>query len=48
MPLENLRFTLASGPYYTRHADFWNTWQQGALDAHVSKCLRAHHACGGV
>jgi hypothetical protein len=47
-PLENLRFTLASGPYYTLHADFWNTWQQGALDDLVSKCLRAHHPCGGA
>ena len=46
-PLENLRFSLASGPYYTLHADLWNTWDQAALDDLVDRCLRAHRACGG-
>ena len=47
-PPENVRFTLASGPWYTLHADFWNTWDQAALDTLVWRCLRAHRPCGGA
>ena len=40
------RITLASGPSYTIHADFWNTWQQAALNRLVLKCLRVGTDCG--
>jgi hypothetical protein len=45
-PDTNVRLTVSSGPYYTLHADFWNTWQQATLDALVADCLNAHVACG--
>ena len=38
--------TLASGPYYTAHADFWNTWDQTGLQTLVNRCLNAHVDCG--
>ena len=38
--------TLASGPVYTAHADFWNTWQQAKLDALVANCLNRDVNCG--
>ena len=28
-------------PWYAMHADFWNTWQQSALEKHVNDCLRS-------
>ena len=31
--------TLSSGPLSTMHADFWNTWDQPALEALVARCL---------
>jgi hypothetical protein len=37
---------LASGPYYTMHADFWNTWVQRRLDSLVDRCLRHRTDCG--
>jgi Domain of unknown function (DUF1996) len=40
------RITLASGPAYTMHADFWNTWRQPALARLVNECLRAGVDCG--
>lgn len=27
-------------PWYAMHADFWNTWQQSALEKQVNECLR--------
>jgi hypothetical protein len=27
-------------PWYAMHADFWNTWQQAALEQYVDGCLR--------
>lgn len=30
------------------HADFWNTWQQSALEDLIDRCLRAGENCGGV
>ncbi len=39
---------LASGPYYTLHADFWNTWRPGVLARLVRTCLNVHRACGTV
>jgi hypothetical protein len=42
---KNVRLTLSSGPFYTLHADFWNTWMQWKLDALVTNCLNAHVRC---
>jgi uncharacterized protein DUF1996 len=44
----NVAMTLASGPYWTMHADFWNTWQQPRLDDLVDRCLDAHVHCGSI
>lgn len=40
------RITLASGPSYTMHGDFWNTWKQPALERLVRSCLRRDVDCG--
>jgi uncharacterized protein DUF1996 len=40
--------SLSSGPYWTMHADFWNTWQQPRLDDLVNRCLDAHVHCGSI
>jgi hypothetical protein len=37
---------LSSGPTYTIHGDFWNTWKQHALKVLVSRCLNADRDCG--
>ena len=39
-------YRIASGAPDTMHADFWNTWQQGALERLVSDCLNAGIGCG--
>jgi hypothetical protein len=33
-------------PTYTAHADFWNTWNQKALEYLTDKCLNAQQSCG--
>jgi hypothetical protein len=38
--------TLCSGPYYTAHGDFWNTWDQQKLDDLVADCLNTSTDCG--
>jgi Domain of unknown function (DUF1996) len=38
--------TLASGPTFTAHADFWNTWRQSALVSLVDRCLNRGVDCG--
>jgi hypothetical protein len=38
--------TLSSGPSYTIHADFWNTWRQVTLNRLVGTCLRGNKDCG--
>lgn len=38
--------TLSSGPSWTVHADFWNTWQQPALAGLVERCLNLDTDCG--
>jgi uncharacterized protein DUF1996 len=38
--------TLASGPYYTAHQDFFNAWDPAALQMLVTKCLNAETDCG--
>src|SRR5439155_6676615 len=43
---ENVVLSFSSGPYYTFHADFWNTWNQGTLDTLMADCLNAHVGCG--
>lgn len=40
--------TLSSGPYWTMHADFWNTWQQERLDQLVEQCIDARVHCGSI
>ncbi|MEA2550701.1 MAG: hypothetical protein QOE25_470 [Actinomycetota bacterium] len=40
------RITLGSGPAYTMHADFINTWNQKRLKRMVSKCINANVDCG--
>ncbi len=38
--------SLASGPTYTIHGDFWNTWDQAALDNLTATCVNAGKDCG--
>ena len=38
--------TLSSGPYYTIHGDFWNTWDQSKLEDLVARCLNTSTDCG--
>ena len=40
--------TLASGPSYTEHADFFNAWDPPTLDQLVMRCLRADVKCEGT
>jgi hypothetical protein len=40
-----VRLTLSSGPYFTLHADFWNTWMQDKLNQLVATCLNQHVRC---
>ncbi|HXF72491.1 MAG TPA: DUF1996 domain-containing protein [Actinomycetota bacterium] len=47
-PDGSVRLTLSSGPYYTMHGDFWNTWQQPRLDQLVRDCILARVHCGGL
>jgi Domain of unknown function (DUF1996) len=47
-PDGSVALSLASGPYYTLHADFWNSWQQERLDQLVAGCLVAAVHCGSV
>jgi Domain of unknown function (DUF1996) len=42
---KNVRIKLSSGPYWTMHSDFWNTWVQARLDALTDKCLRPEVNC---
>ena len=37
---------LSSGPVFTAHADFWNTWNQTSLQALVDACLNTGKSCG--
>ena len=40
--------TLASGAYYTAHADFVNTWDQARLEELTTDCLNANVDCGTI
>lgn len=37
---------LASGPVYTAHGDFWNTWTQSKLVQLTNDCINAGINCG--
>lgn len=41
----SVNFALSSGPWYTMHADFWNTWDQPALDHLIQLCLNGTTSC---
>jgi hypothetical protein len=47
-PDGSIALTLSSGPYWSFHADFWNTWQQARLDQLIQECLVARAHCGAV
>lgn len=47
-PDGSVAIELSSGPYWTFHSDFWNTWQQSRLDQLVADCLRAKVRCRAV
>lgn len=47
-PDGSVALTLSSGPFWTFHADFWNTWQQERLDELVDDCIVARVHCGSV
>jgi hypothetical protein len=40
------KITLASGPYYTAHQDFFNAWDPAVLQTLVTKCLNTPVDCG--
>jgi hypothetical protein len=40
--------SLSSGPFYTFHADLWNTWHEHALKRLVRRCLDHHIRCQNV
>jgi hypothetical protein len=42
---DKVRIKLSSGPYYTMHADFWNTWVQSRLETLTDNCIRASKDC---
>jgi Domain of unknown function (DUF1996) len=44
--LDSRLVTLSSGPAYTAHADFWNTWQPAGLRYLTTNCLNAGISCG--
>jgi hypothetical protein len=43
---KNVQLKLSSGPWWTMHADFWNTWVQSKLNSLTDRCLRGHIECG--
>jgi hypothetical protein len=47
-PDGSVALSLSSGPFWSMHADFWNTWQQPRLDQLVSDCIDAGVHCGAV
>jgi hypothetical protein len=40
----NIKF--ASGPYYTVHGDFWQTWHMDKLRTLIRRCFHGHKDCG--
>jgi uncharacterized protein DUF1996 len=43
---DGTKITLSSGPYYTLHADFVNSWQPGVLEDLVARCMNMGVNCG--
>ena len=41
MPTTSGKVKLSSGEYSTMHADFFNAWQEGALEDLVKRCINA-------
>ncbi|HEV2403723.1 MAG TPA: DUF1996 domain-containing protein [Candidatus Saccharimonadales bacterium] len=41
----NFVFSLSSGPYYTLHGDFINSWKQPTLDRFFTNCINSHQSC---
>jgi hypothetical protein len=44
-PPTNVALSFSSGPYYTFHVDFWNTWDQPAMNSLVANCINAGLDC---
>lgn len=42
---KHVRLKLSSGPYWTMHVDFWNTWVQSRLETLTDKCIRENRDC---
>ena len=38
--------SLASGPWYTAHIDYWNTWDSAAFNSLLARCLNGGIDCG--
>ena len=38
--------TMASGPYFTAHMDFWSAWRPATLKWLVDNCINAERDCG--
>ncbi len=45
-PVDPVGLSLASGSIETGHADFWNVWDQSALEQEVRLCLNRDLVCG--
>ena len=45
-PVDPVDLSLASGGVETAHADFWNVWDQAALEREVRACLNRDLVCG--
>jgi hypothetical protein len=44
--LDGTAITLSSGSYLSAHADFWNTWNQAAMNKLTHDCVNAGRQCG--
>jgi hypothetical protein len=38
--------SLASGPWYTMHIDYWNTWNASAFNSLLARCMNSGVDCG--
>jgi hypothetical protein len=45
-PVDPTGLSLASGSILTGHADFWNVWNQAALEEEVKFCINRDLVCG--
>jgi hypothetical protein len=44
-PVRSGPVRLASGPFYTMHADFFNAWNQISLNNLIHNCIHANREC---